>query len=117
MDQEIKKCILQCLLQSQINYHKAKDIIYYIFCYRYVYIGEAELRNYINELRNEGNLIIASNKGYKLSKDREEVAKYLKSRWCEVCKEMKTFKTMAYASNFTDEQMKLWENDNESEIK
>lgn len=62
------------------------------------------------DLINNGKIIIASNKGYKLTQNKEEIGKYLKSRWGELTREMKTLKNMGYACNFTDEQIKLWEN-------
>ena len=56
----------------------------------YTLLSGAELRQIICELRNEGYLIIASSKGYKIAKDHKEVVDYLRSRFSEIRRELET---------------------------
>lgn len=80
-------------------------------------LPKAELRLLIRELRNQGKLIVGSDKGYMLTDDDETIRKYLKSRWIEVKREMKQFGILAKSANYTKEQLTLWENEWEQELR
>lgn len=73
-------------------------------------ISQAHLRQLIKELRKLGYIIIASNLGYKLTTNLDEITHYLKSRWGELTREMKVLKTIAQKSDLIG-QLTLWESE------
>ena len=108
----IKDEIKNFLMFYKDKWFKNSEIASYINNRWSMNIGELEVRHSIQELRMEGILIIASPNGYKYTKNLDEIGKYLKARWCEVCREMKSFRVLAQSCNMID-QLKIWENENE----
>lgn len=115
INQIIKNYVIELLHRYKDTWIKGKDIVNdWNATFNNDQISQAELRVIIAELRLEGHRIIAGNLGYMLTDDLKLISKYLKSRWCEVCREMKSFRAMAYSCNMID-QLKLWEKEQENE--
>lgn len=75
-------------------------------------ITPIRIRQLIKELRQMGHIIIGGNLGYKLTTNLDEIQHYLKSRWGEITREMKSLKAIAQSCNMID-QLKIWENEYE----
>lgn len=120
----MKQEILKILQLNKNKWIKGIDLIEHVldsiwnYGLKYTYSQQAQylktpkLRKYIAELRLDGNIIIANQNGYMLTDNLDLIKKYLKSRWCELTKEMKPLKAMANAANMID-QLTIWEKEGE----
>ena len=84
---------------------KNKDLIYN---FRELNLKPVEVRELIKELRKNGLWIIADNRGYKLTDDKQELENYVFKRFCEIKKEMVVFKLMKEKHYYNIMEEKLW---------
>lgn len=102
-----KEEILNILKQDKNKWVKGSSLSsYLIWKNRGHNLPQAYIRQCIAQLRLEGNIIIAGNKGYMLTDNIESISKYIKSRWSELVREMKPLKEIARAAG-TQNLLKL----------
>ena len=101
-----KKLILDLLMSKKSQYLKNKDIIRGVFIVHSVPLKELEVRGLINDLRNNGEPIIADSQGYKYVDNPELLKEYVSKRKYEIKKECIALNRMCIKNNI---QISLFE--------
>ena len=101
-----KKLILDLLMSKKNQCLKNKDIIHDIFIVHSIPLKELEVRGLINELRNDGEPIIADSTGYKYVDNPTLLKEYVSKRKYEIKKECIALNRMCIKNNI---QISLFE--------
>ena len=103
---ENKTLILEILKNNKNKNFKNKDIIHDIFFVHSIPLKELEVRGLINELRNDGEPIIADSTGYKYVDNPTLLKEYVSKRKYEIKKECIALNRMCIENNI---QISLFE--------
>lgn len=103
---ENKTLILEILKNNKNKNFKNKDIIHDIFFVHSIPLKELEVRGLINELRNDGEPIIADSTGYKYVDNPTLLKEYVSKRKYEIKKECIALNRMCIKNNI---QISLFE--------
>lgn len=98
--------VLNLLKNNKDKYFKNKDIIHDIFYVNSVALKELEIRQLINDLRNNGEPIIADSNGYKFVDNVMKLKEYVSKRKYEIKKECIALNRMCIKNNI---QISLFE--------
>ena len=100
--------ILNLLKNNKNKNFKNKDIIHDIFFVHSIPLKELEVRGLINELRNDGEPIIADSTGYKYVDNPTLLKEYVSKRKYEIKKECIALNRMCIKNNI---QISLFKGD------
>ena len=101
--------VLNLLKNNKDKYFKNKDIIRDIFFVHSIALKELEVRQLINDLRNNGEPIIADSNGYKFVDNVIKLKEYVSKRKYEIKKECIALNRMCIKNNL---QISLFEEQN-----